>query len=204
VDDVGVNRSHPKSPNLSDVINDVLPQTQCTRCGYPACRLYAQAIAQGQANINQCPPGGDAGIRRLAELTGKPYVPLNPAHGQEKPRERVIIDESRCIGCTLCIRACPVDAIVGGFKAMHTVLIDTCTGCELCIAPCPVDCITLAPCIGSAEWPPHAAQTARIRYEARQERLHQESMAATRTAPNADRLASVLAKARARAAQRRP
>jgi electron transport complex protein RnfB len=121
----------------------VLPQTQCTRCGYPTCRDYAQAIATGAAGINQCPPGGEAGIRKLATLLGRSFKPLNPEHGVERPRSAALIDEARCIGCMLCIQACPVDAIVGAAKRMHTVLTAICTGCELCVSPCPVDCIEM-------------------------------------------------------------
>ena len=125
--------------SLADRIDALLPQTQCTRCGYPGCKPYAQAIAEGCADINQCPPGGAAGIVKLADLLKTLPKPLNPANGVEKPLEMAVIDESLCIGCTLCIQACPVDAIVGAAKLMHTVLRDWCTGCELCIAPCPVD-----------------------------------------------------------------
>ena len=124
---------------------DALPQTQCTRCGYPDCAAYAQAIAAGDAAINQCPPGGAEGIRRLSRLTGLPALPLNPEHGAEGPRSVAWIDEAWCIGCTLCIKACPVDCIVGGNKRMHTVIESQCTGCELCIPACPVDCIALVP-----------------------------------------------------------
>jgi len=128
---------------LVDNIDALLPQTQCTRCGYPACRDYAQAIARGEADINQCPPGGRVGIEALARLLGREPKPLNPTHGIEKPREIAVIDEQACIGCTKCITACPVDAIVGAAKLMHTVIGDECSGCELCIAPCPVDCIAM-------------------------------------------------------------
>src|SRR5215469_689469 len=130
---------------LAERIDALLPQTQCTRCGYPACMDYARAIARGEANINQCPPGGAAGIAALANLLEREPLPLNPANGVEKPREVALIDEDVCIGCTKCIQACPVDAIVGASKFMHTVLADECTGCELCIAPCPVDCIAMIP-----------------------------------------------------------
>ena len=124
-------------------IDAVLPQTQCTQCGYAGCLPYAEAIADGSANINQCPPGGDAGIHALAAITGRKYAPLNPKYGEHKPRVVAVIDESQCIGCTICIQKCPVDAIAGAAKVMHTVIAIECTGCELCVAPCPVDCIVL-------------------------------------------------------------
>jgi electron transport complex protein RnfB len=129
----------------ADVIDSLLPQTQCTKCGYAGCRPYAEAIAAGSADINQCPPGGSAGIERLAQLLGRACKPLDPRHGMETPRSVAWIDEGNCIGCTLCIQACPTDAIVGAAKQMHTVLLEACTGCELCIAPCPVDCIHILP-----------------------------------------------------------
>lgn len=128
---------------LAARINDALPQTQCTRCGYPDCAGYAQAIADGEANINQCPPGGAEGIVRLAQLTGRAPLPLDPQFGTEGPRAMAVIDEAWCIGCTLCLDACPTDAIVGINKRMHTVIEAHCTGCELCIPVCPVDCISL-------------------------------------------------------------
>ncbi|MBB5019191.1 electron transport complex protein RnfB [Chitinivorax tropicus] len=128
---------------LVEQIDAVLPQTQCGQCGFPGCKPYAQAIADGEADINQCPPGGDEGIHKLAELTGLDYKPLNGEHGETKPKAVALIDEQTCIGCTLCIQACPVDAIVGSAKMMHTVIASECTGCELCIAPCPVDCISM-------------------------------------------------------------
>jgi Na+-translocating ferredoxin:NAD+ oxidoreductase subunit B len=130
---------------LADRIDALLPQTQCAKCGYAGCRPYAEAIAEGRADIDQCPPGGAAGIRRLAALLGRAEKPLNPAHGIEQPRAAALIDESRCIGCTLCIQACPVDAIAGAARRMHTVLTAWCTGCELCVPPCPVDCIDMLP-----------------------------------------------------------
>jgi electron transport complex protein RnfB len=146
----------------------VLPHTQCTRCGYPDCAAYAQAVADGEANINQCPPGGSEGIRRLARLTGLPEIPLNPANGVEAPRTVVYIDEAWCIGCTLCIDACPVDAIVGANKLMHTVIEPYCTGCDLCLPVCPVDCIVTENASGSvtgwAAWSPQQAEQARSRY----------------------------------------
>ncbi len=128
---------------LADLIEDLLPQTQCTKCGYPACRPYAEAIASGEADINQCPPGGIEGVRRLSAVTGRPVIPINPANGLERPRPVAFIDEALCIGCTLCIQACPVDAILGAAKQMHTILPSLCTGCDLCVAPCPVDCISM-------------------------------------------------------------
>lgn len=129
--------------NLIDQIDALLPQTQCTKCGYRGCRPYAEAIAAGDADIDQCPPGGAAGVAKLAALLGRALKPLNPTYGTEQPRAAALIDESWCIGCTLCIEVCPVDAIVGAPKRMHTVLLEHCTGCELCLPPCPVDCIEM-------------------------------------------------------------
>lgn len=152
-----------------DDIDAVLPQTQCRQCGYDGCRPYAAAIADGEAEINQCPPGGDRGIARLAAVVGRPPIPLNTAHGVPKPLALAWIDESLCIGCTLCIQACPVDAIVGGAKRMHDVVAELCTGCELCLPPCPVDCIVLVP--AACEWDDAAAAAARLRHDARDARL---------------------------------
>jgi Na+-translocating ferredoxin:NAD+ oxidoreductase subunit B len=129
--------------NLADRIDALLPQTQCAKCGYAGCRPYAEAITEGKADIDQCPPGGAAGVAKLAALLGRAPKPLNPAHGAERPPAAALIDASWCIGCTLCIRACPVDAIVGAPKKMHTVLLEHCTGCELCLPVCPVDCIDM-------------------------------------------------------------
>jgi electron transport complex protein RnfB len=147
----------------------VLPQTQCTRCGFPDCEAYAQAIVQGVAGINQCPPGGQQGIEWLASITGQAVVPLNPAHGIEGPRTVAFIDEDWCIGCTLCIKACPTDAIFGSNKQMHTVIEAYCTGCELCLPVCPVDCIELENVTGNATgwdaWSAPQAQLARDRYQ---------------------------------------
>ncbi len=127
-------------------IDALLPQTQCAKCGFAGCRPYAEAIAAGEADIDRCPPGGEAGVARLASLLGRhPAPPLNPLHGVEEARAAALIDESSCIGCTLCIQACPTDAIVGAAKAMHTVLTEHCSGCGLCILPCPVDCIRMMP-----------------------------------------------------------
>ena len=131
--------------DLVERLDRLLPQTQCGQCGYAGCRPYARALAAGDADIDQCPPGGAAGIERLARLLGRPAKPLNPAHGAAGPRSVALIDEPACIGCTLCIQACPTDAIVGAPKRMHTVLLAECTGCELCVAPCPVDCIRILP-----------------------------------------------------------
>jgi electron transport complex protein RnfB len=139
-----------------DQIDAVLPQTQCGQCGYPGCRPYATAIANGEADINQCPPGGEAGIMALADLLDRETLPLNPDNGEAKPREVAIIREQWCIGCTKCIQACPVDAIIGASKLMHTVIADECTGCELCIPPCPVDCIDMIVIDGGLQswhWP---------------------------------------------------
>ncbi len=135
----------PDPESIATQIDKLLPQTQCGQCGYPGCKPYAQAIARGEADINQCPPGGEVGIRALSELLDRPAKPLNPDNGIEKPKVVALIREAECIGCTKCIQACPVDAIVGAPKLMHTVLADLCTGCELCVAPCPVDCIDLIP-----------------------------------------------------------
>ena len=156
-------------------IDAALPQTQCTRCGYPDCAAYAQAIAYDAAPINQCPPGGAQGVARLAAITGRPALPLSAAHGLEGPRAVAVIDEAWCIGCTLCIKACPTDAIVGSNKMMHTVIEPYCTGCELCIPVCPVDCIALENVSGAATgwaaWPIALAQQARQRYAAHRVRI---------------------------------
>jgi electron transport complex protein RnfB len=165
--------------SLVDRIDAALPQTQCTRCGYPDCRSYAQAVAAGEAAINQCPPGGDEGIRRLSSITGQAIQALNPEHGVDGPLTVAIIDERWCIGCTLCLEACPTDAIVGTNKRMHTVIEPWCTGCELCIPACPVDCIDLEPVSGTHTawdaWTEQQAQTAKARYQSRQQRLIREA-----------------------------
>jgi electron transport complex protein RnfB len=161
--------------SLVERIDALLPQTQCTKCGYPSCRLYATALAGGEADINQCPPGGEAGIRELAALLGRDVKPLNPANGVERARRVAVIDEARCIGCALCIRACPVDAIVGAAKLMHTVVSELCSGCDLCVPPCPVDCIDMVPATGDdALWDSARADAARRRFERRAARLERE------------------------------
>lgn len=154
----------------ADRIDSLLPQTQCTKCGYAGCRPYAEAIAVGEAEINQCPPGGAAGIEKLAQLLARLPLPLNAANGVEQPRRFAVIDEARCIGCTLCIPACPVDAIVGAAKRMHTVIASHCTGCDLCVAPCPMDCIAMVPVQPARAWSADDAQAARIRYQAQRAR----------------------------------
>lgn len=132
-----------ESDPVVDQINDLLPQTQCGQCSFAGCRPYAEAISKGEADINQCPPGGEAGIQALADLLGVEPQPLDAEFGVEKPKTLAVIDENTCIGCTLCIQACPVDAIVGSAKLMHTVISSECTGCDLCVPPCPVDCIEM-------------------------------------------------------------
>jgi Na+-translocating ferredoxin:NAD+ oxidoreductase subunit B len=161
--------------DLAARIDDLLPQTQCGQCDFAGCRPYAEAIAAGEAEINQCPPGGQRTIAALAELLERDPLPLNPAHGVEKTRPTVVyIDEAQCIGCALCIKACPVDAIVGAAKRMHTVIESECTGCDLCIPPCPVDCIHVEITADSMPAPEEAqrrAHHARRRYQQRNERL---------------------------------
>jgi Na+-translocating ferredoxin:NAD+ oxidoreductase subunit B len=165
------------APDSVARIDALLPQTQCTRCGYAGCRPYAAAIACGEAPINQCAPGGKATIQALAELLARPALALNPLHGVESPPRVAWIDESRCIGCARCLSPCPVDAIVGAPKYMHTVLIDRCTGCELCLAPCPVDCIEMRAAPEHAANQPtlnrerFATHTARILNRAAERRL---------------------------------
>lgn len=158
---------------LAERINRLLPQTQCTKCGFDGCAPYAQAIAEGTAPINRCPPGGDAGIAALAQLLERPILPLDSTCGSHVPLRVAVIDEQFCIGCTLCIQACPVDAILGASKVMHTVITDDCTGCDLCVAPCPVDCITMVDVTPPRAWTRHDADQARIRYERRLTRLNQ-------------------------------
>ena len=178
----------PASADRADWVRRIdaaLPQTQCTRCGEPDCARYAEAIADGAA-INRCPPGGEAGIARLAALTGRPPLPLDPDHGQEGPRVLAWIDEATCIGCTLCIQACPVDCIVGAPKRMHTIVEPLCTGCELCLPVCPVDCIHLDVATpghsGWAAWSEAQADEARARYQARLARLARDAAEEARLA----------------------
>lgn len=207
----------PLPASLSEAVNAIdalLPQTQCTRCGYADCRAYAQAIAEGLAAINRCPPGGKVGMERLAALTGQLEQPLDPSCGQEGPRLLAVIDEAWCIGCTLCIKACPVDCIVGANKRMHTVLDEDCTGCELCVPACPVDCISLVPVTGERcgwqAWTPAQAQQAQAQYRSRdarrtrQQAAHDSRLAAKTAAKLADlpahsRLTDAAALARKRA-----
>ena len=157
----------------ADEIDALLPQTQCRQCGYPGCRPYAEAVAAGRAGLNRCPPGGEETIRELAALLDRPVVPLAAELGAHKPPMAAVIDEAACIGCTLCIQACPVDAIAGAAKLMHTVIAAECTGCELCIPPCPVDCIAMVETVPAIPGKARAA-LARRRYTARNERLARE------------------------------
>lgn len=160
----------------ADDIDALLPQTQCTRCGYPGCRPYAEALAVGAAEINQCPPGGTATITALAALLKRAPLPLNPANGVEGPELVAQIDEEACIGCARCLPPCPVDAIVGASKQMHTVVLALCTGCELCIAPCPVDCIAMVPRAGLADAPSAPVPVDnRARFEAHEARHARQS-----------------------------
>ena len=166
--------------SLADRILDALPQTQCTRCGYPDCKAYAEAIASDHVPINQCPPGGAVGVAILAQLTGQLVLPLNVEHGLEGPMTVAVIDEAWCIGCTLCIKACPTDAILGSHKVMHTVIESACTGCDLCLPVCPVDCIEMVPVSGNKTgweaWSSELAAQARQRYMSRQIRLVHEEL----------------------------
>jgi electron transport complex protein RnfB len=200
---------------LAEKIDALLPQTQCTQCGYPACKPYADAIAKGEADINQCPPGGEAGVRKLAALVGREAKPLDPRYGVERPRRVAFIDEPRCIGCTLCIQACPVDAIVGAPKLMHTIVAELCSGCDLCVPPCPVDCIDMVSAIGEdAIWDGARADAARERFELRRarlererseraERLAQRALEATRSDPEAQKKRAIIQAAIERARSRR-
>lgn len=158
---------------LAEKIDALLPQTQCTKCGYDGCMPYAEAIAAGDAAINRCPPGGDAGIAKLAALLQQPVVPLDTSCGEHTPHRVAFIDENECIGCAKCLKPCPTDAIVGANKFMHTVIAELCTGCELCIPPCPVDCITM---IEDARHPTlPAADFARERFRTHNARFAREA-----------------------------
>lgn len=192
---------------------EALPQTQCTRCGYPDCAGYARAIEDGEAGIDQCPPGGAEGVARLSRLTGHPVRGIDPRFGVEGPRAMAVIDEAWCIGCTLCLDACPTDAIVGIHKRMHTVIEAHCTGCELCIPVCPVDCISLEVATpgrsGWQAWSQEQADHARQRYEAHKLRSSKQApvvalspVVAPDATPPADRKRAIIeaALARARAA----
>lgn len=211
--------------DLAARLNDALPQTQCTRCGYPDCRNYAEAIARDGESINRCPPGGQEGVRRLASLAACAPMPLDPACGVEAERAVAVVDEHWCIGCTLCIKACPVDAIVGAAKTMHSVITSDCNGCELCIPVCPVDCIRMYSVTPGqtawSAWSTEQAQASRHLYERRQARMPEAerrqaerlahkaeaklaNLATHRPVPGADEakraiVEAALAKARARA-----
>ena len=188
----------PRNATSVDQIDAALPQTQCTRCGYADCRAYAEAIAGGEA-INRCPPGGAEGVVRLATLTGRAALPLDTACGSEGPRAVALIDEAWCIGCTLCLDACPVDAILGAHKRMHTVIADVCNGCELCLPACPVDCITMQPASGSATgwqaWSAAQAADSLGRYQFHQRRVarNQQEHDARQAAKAAAKLADLAA-----------
>ena len=194
------------APSLADKIDSLLPQTQCTRCGFASCRPYAEAIAAAAAPINRCAPGGPRLIAALATLTAQPIQPLDPHCGTHGPLTAARIDEAACIGCTLCIAACPVDAIIGGAKRMHAVLPSLCTGCELCVPPCPVDCIVIEPV--ARQWTEGDAQAARERFRIRNIRVGRAERIANRSSAMGDsdaasgkaRVAAAFARARARRA----
>jgi electron transport complex protein RnfB len=194
---------------LAASLLDALPQTQCTRCGYADCRGYAEAIAAGTADVNRCPPGGAEGVARLARIAGRAIVPLDPECGVEAPRALARIDEGACIGCALCLKACPTDAILGAATRMHTVVESLCTGCELCLPVCPVDCIALLPASGERTgwdaWSPAQADEARRRYELHGQRLGERTppaaVTALQNAATSRQEAIAAAVARARAAR---
>jgi electron transport complex protein RnfB len=195
---------------LVQQLDAALPQTQCTRCGFPACLPYAEAIAEGAADINRCAPGGDATIETLAAIAGRDVRPLDPACGVHGPLAVALIDEARCIGCALCLDACPVDAILGAAKRMHAVVPSLCSGCELCLAPCPVDCIAMVP--AKRSWSADDANAARTRHReratrlARGERIERRGVIAPRDDSASARRATVQAavdRARARRASLR-
>lgn len=190
---------------IADRLDALLPQTQCTRCGYEGCAPYARAMADGEADIDRCPPGGDEGAAQLARLLGRTAKPVDRACGAPGPLLLAVIDEDTCIGCTLCIEACPVDAILGAPKRMHVVLPSLCSGCELCIAPCPVDCIAMIP--AGRAWTADDARDARSRHDARAVRLARGERIANRVAGAAmderDKRKAAIAAALERARTRR-
>ena len=194
------------SAATADAIDALLPQTQCRRCRYDSCRAYAEAVAAGEAPINHCPPGGDATVAALAELLGQPALGIDPSYGATTPLALARIDEATCIGCTLCIQACPTDAIVGAAKLMHTVVADRCTGCGLCLPPCPVDCIAMLP--AARAWSAADADRACRNFSARNARLSRDSRAQERAPADAarqrrrDAIEAALARARSRRATR--
>jgi len=191
----------PLAPDLVDRIDDLLPQTQCTRCGYAGCRPYAEAIVAGAADINRCPPGGESMLAALARMLERHTPALDTTRGMPGPLRVARIDAKACIGCTLCIQACPVDAIIGAPKRLHDVLSALCSGCDLCVDPCPVDCITMDD--AQREWTDADASAARMRHDARGRRLASEARKATHAAETRKREAAVvaaLARARARRA----
>jgi electron transport complex protein RnfB len=196
--------------DLATRIDALLPQTQCEQCGFHGCRPYAEAMARGEAPINRCPPGGAAGVAKLAALLDTPVLPLDPEHGVEKPRTLARVVEADCIGCTKCIQACPVDAIVGAAKLMHTVIADDCTGCELCVAACPVDCIVLEPMPLAQAGDAAHADTAREHFQRREARLAREQaqreaeLAARKVAVETNPVLAALARARAKQGPSRP
>lgn len=179
--------------SLVDQLNSLLPQTQCTKCGFDGCKPYAQAMADGRADTNRCPPGGPETIAALSNLLGRDPKPLDPECGEHQPFHVALIDEEHCIGCTLCIQACPVDAILGATQRMHTIITEDCTGCELCVDPCPVDCITMVP--AEREWTKKDAVRAKEHYELRNQRLmeshHETKGPAARTLSNKPSVASI-------------
>src|SRR6478735_9370983 len=191
---------------LVPAIDALLPQTQCTRCGYAGCAPYAEAIARGDADINRCPPGGPDIIARLAALTGRAVRPLDASCGEHAPLRIAVIDPDRCIGCTLCIAACPVDAIVGAAKRLHGVLSTLCSGCDLCVPPCPVDCIAMVPVDRNDAWDRARADAARAQYEWRTARLARDAREARDQAASARKRAVIgaaIERARARKAAAR-
>jgi electron transport complex protein RnfB len=188
-----VESSPPGGESLATRVDACLPQTQCTRCGFRDCRDYAQAVAAGAADFNRCAPGGDVTLHALAALLGLPPKPIDPACGSGSVRERAVIDEARCIGCRKCLDACPVDAIVGAHRSLHTVLAGECSGCGLCLPPCPVDCIAMEPATSADRTPwPQYDQAESVRWrkraEARRLRLAADKAANRRAAATAARV----------------